>query len=304
MRIVVTGADGFVGSHVVDLAVRAGHEVHAIYRAMPATRRDDLGGEWAADLIQEWPIDETPDGVIHLASLAAVGRSFDAPQEYISANTAIMTNLGESLLRGGAGDTRVIVVSSGALYATAAEPCDERRDLAMTSPYAVSKAAVELQSSYYRARGLEMVVVRPFNHIGPGQARGFILPDLVEAVTGLGDAEALQVGNLDSRRDYTDVRDVARAYLDLLVAPAVQDIYNIASGVSVSGREILGEICHNLGREVPETIVDPARLRPNDPPEIIGDASRIRSDLGWTPVIPLQTSVRDFLTASTILPPE
>lgn len=296
----MTGADGFVGTHVVNLAVEEGHEVHAIYRSDPQFPRSDLAGQWAGDLTQEWPIEETPDGVIHLASLAAVGRSFETPQEYIAANTAIMTNLGEALLRRAAPRPRVIVISTGALYAASDGPCDEDRELAMTSPYAVSKAAVELQCQYYRSRGLEIIVARPFNHIGPGQARGFIVPDLVESLAALPEGEALTVGNLDSRRDYTDVRDVARAYVDLLSATQVQSLYNVASGTSISGREILEAICRRLGRDVPSLVLDQSRLRPNDPSEIVGDASRLRHDLGWIPRIPFETSVRDFVDAAGV----
>ncbi|WP_162564252.1 MULTISPECIES: GDP-mannose 4,6-dehydratase [Microbacterium] len=294
MNIVVTGADGFVGQHVVKQALQAGHEVRGIRRsASPA----DPASTLVADLTERWPVPEPPDGIIHLASLAAVGRSFDAPQEYISANTAMLTRIGEGLLAAGTPRTRVIVVSTGALYSPGRGPADESRPLAMSSPYAVSKGAVELQCAYYRSRGIDMVIVRPFNHIGPGQSKGFLVPDLVDAVDALSGDAPLRVGNLDTRRDYTDVRDVAAAYVGLLEAPQVSPVYNIASGRSLSGREILEAACRSLGREVPQTIVDASRIRPTDPQEIVGDASLIRRELGWAPKIGYEQSIADFVAS-------
>ncbi|GAB3144770.1 GDP-6-deoxy-D-mannose reductase [Microbacterium neimengense] len=294
MRVLVTGADGFVGRHVVESALSAGHEVTTLSRATRTPHRG-VRASWSADLTHEWPLDEVPDAVIHLASLAAVGRSFGDPQTYISANTAMLTTLAENLLAAGATNTRIVVASTGGLYAPGAGPCNEERELRMSSPYAVSKAAVELQAQYYRERGLGIVVARPFNHIGPGQAPGFLVPDLAGAVHDLGPREPLRVGNLQTRRDYTDVRDVARAYVELLSLSRPRPLYNIASGVSASGAEILSHICDALGVPAPETLVDESRLRPSDPHEIVGDASRIRDDLGWAPRIPIGQSIADFV---------
>lgn len=299
MRIVVTGADGFVGQHVVAHAIGAGHDVHAIHRSAQGALRAGPATVSTGDLTKEWPVAAAPDGIIHLASLAAVGPSFDAPQDYISANTSMLTRMAEALLAQGPTPTRIVVVSTGSLYASGIGPCDESRPLAMTSPYAVSKAAVELQCEYYRSRGLDIVIARPFNHIGPGQSRGFLVPDLVHSLASIGPSEPLVVGNLDTRRDYTDVRDVARAYVDLLEAPHVSPLYNIAAGRSVSGREILGSVCAALDRDVPETVIDPARLRPNDPQEIVGDASRLRRELEWAPRIGFDESISDFVAART-----
>lgn len=298
MRIVVTGADGFVGQHVVAHAIDAGHEVDAIHRSAHGAVRPG-STVTTGDLTKEWPVTAPPDGIIHLASLAAVGPSFDAPQDYISANTSMLTQMAEALLASGPTSTRIIVVSTGSLYASGIGPCDESRPLAMTSPYAVSKAAVELQCEYYRSRGLDIVIARPFNHIGPGQSRGFLVPDLVQSLASMEPSQPLVVGNLDTRRDYTDVRDVARAYVDLLEESHVSPLYNIAAGRSVSGREILRSVCAALGRQVPETVIDPARLRPNDPQEIVGDASRLRRELGWAPRIGFDESISDFVAART-----
>lgn len=299
MRIVVTGADGFVGQHVVAHAIDAGHHVHAIHRNARSASTAGRAAVSAGDLTKEWPVTAVPDGIIHLASLAAVGPSFDTPQDYISANTAMLTRMAEALLAAGAQSTRIIVVSTGSLYASGIGPCDESRPLTMTSPYAVSKAAVELQCEYYRSRGLDIVIARPFNHIGPGQSRGFLVPDLVDSLASIGPSQPLTVGNLDTRRDYTDVRDVSRAYVELLEADRVSPLYNIAAGRSVSGREILGSICAALGRDVPETVIDPARIRPNDPQEIVGDASRLQRELGWSPRIGFDQSISDFVAART-----
>lgn len=300
--LVVTGANGFVGAHVAEIAASRGVEVWGIAREREANPRlaPHVTRYFAADLQHEWPVDAAPSAVVHLAGLAAVGPSFTAPQRYLNVNSAIMTTMSEALLARG-GDTRVVVVSSGTVYATPVDttPIAETAPTIPTSPYAVAKILVETQAAYYARRGLDTVVARPFNHIGPGQGTGFLIPDLATALRTLAPGAPLTVGNLDAARDYTDVRDVANAYLTLAFA-ADHDhrVYNVASGSSHTGRDVLETIAEALGRDVPDTVVDAARLRPNDPPHIAGDASRLRDEFAWAPRIGWRESVADFLTAT------
>jgi GDP-4-dehydro-6-deoxy-D-mannose reductase len=234
---------------------------------------------------------------VHLAGLAAVGPSYTRSQEYIEVNSRIMTRMSEALLLDGE-RPRIVVVSSGAVYM--APPghvsLSEAHAVQPTSPYAVAKLLVEHQASYYAARGLDTVIARPFNHIGPGQSSGFLLPDLATELLALAPGKALATGNIDTARDYTDVRDVARAYLTLAAAPThAHHIYNVASGTPRSGREMLNALAESLQRDVPQTVTDPARLRPNDAPRIAGDSTRIREEFGWRPNIPWQQSVHDYV---------
>lgn len=297
-RLVVTGVDGFVGRHLARVAVDAGLDVIGIARSssISADLEELLTDYHVADLRSEWPRAVPADApVVHLAGLAAVGASFDRPQDYISGNTAMVTTMCEALLQGG-GSGRVVGVSTGAVYGHQAGdgPRREGDPLAFSSPYVVSKVTTEHQFEYYRRRGLDTVIVRPFNHIGPGQTAGFLVPDLIARLRSLEPGSPLRVGNLDSRRDYTDVRDVARAYLQLATAPSVgHDLYNVASGTATSGREILDHICLALGRDVPATEADPSRLRATDPESIVGDSRRLRGETGWEPKVPVPQSIAD-----------
>lgn len=297
--LVITGANGFVGAHVAALASADGVRVIGVGREPEPS--DALSPHAAvylrADLETTWPVLEHADAVVHLAGLAAVGPSFGQPQRYLTVNSGIMTTMCEALLHAGQG-ARVVVVSSGAVYTPPEDghPITEADPCSANSPYAVAKLLVETQSEYYSRRGLDTVVARPFNHIGPGQGPGFIVPDFALAMRDLRDGEELTVGNLDSKRDFTDVRDVARAYLTLAFAPThAHRLYNVASGESHSGREVLAAVAAASGRPVPPVIVDSARLRPGDPPNIVGSAARLRDEFGWKPTIGWRQSIDDFV---------
>ena len=302
--LVITGANGFVGTHLAATARADGHAVWAIGREREpsAGLAPHVDEYFAADLYDTWPVPAVgADAIVHLAGLAAVGASFAAPQRYLDVNSSIMTTMCESLLSSGE-RPRVVVVSSGAVYAPPADPgtpIDETAPLAPTSPYAVSKILVEAQADYYSRRGLDTVVARPFNHIGPGQGPGFIVPDLTAALRSLPDGQPLAVGNLRAARDYTDVRDVARAYLALAFAPGHrQQVYNVATGTSHTGHEVLEAIAEALGRRVPELQTDAARLRPNDPPRISGDPRGLRDEFGWEPQVSWRDSVREYVSTA------
>lgn len=299
--LVVTGANGFVGSHVVALAAQQGLSVWAVGREEEPSRtvRDHTDRYFSADLAEEWPIRESADAVVHLAGLAAVGPSFAHPQRYIEINSRIMTHLGESVLSREA-STRLIVVSSGAVYAPPSSgTVDETSPTFASSPYVVAKLLVEQQCHYYNGRGLDIVLARPFNHIGPGQSRGFIVPDLTAAVRATTEDEPVRVGNLAARRDYTDVRDVASAYLTLATAPThAHDLYNISTGASQSGEDLLHLISETLNQPDVRVEIDPARIRPNDPPRIAGDSTRLQEEFGWTPTIPWEDSIREYIATA------
>jgi len=208
-----------------------------------------------------------------------------------------MSVLGERLLRDGSA-VRTVVVSSGAVYgASSGRPVTESTPLRASSPYAVSKIVVEIQAQYYRDRGLDVVVARPFNHIGPGQRPGFLVPDLLDALSA-SSTDELAVGDLATRRDYTDVRDIARAYLDLLQAETLaHDTYNVASGRSRSGEEVLARICAELGRPVPRREAKRALSRPADAADVVGSHDRITDELGWRPTTPFEQTIAEVVKA-------
>lgn len=157
---------------------------------------------------------------------------------------------------------------------------------------------MEELSLKYRADGLDCIVARPFNHIGPGQLEGFILPDLYKKLTELEEGQPLLVGNLMTRRDYTDVRDVVKAYVSLINATELNHgIYNVCTGRSLSGEEILATLLKTLKRDTVEVKVDEGLFRPSDAPELFGDSSRLSADTGWSPQISVEQTIQDFVTS-------
>lgn len=299
--LIVTGIDGFVGRHVARLADASGYRVIGIGRAPSVDSEvdDSLADYVQADLTKAWPATLPTDAsVIHLAGLAAVGASFASPQRYISDNSAMVTNMCEALVAAGS-RSRILGVSTGAVYRNVDDSArSEDGPVDVTSPYVVSKLLVESQLAYYQRRGLDTVIARPFNHFGPGQGSGFLVPDLIDQLIGMDAGARLRVGDLGTSRDYTDVRDVANAYLSLIGADRLAHrIYNIASGVPRSGRDVLEALCSELAMRRPELEIDTSRMRANDPRLIVGDATRLRSDTDWRPRIPFEETIRDAVDA-------
>jgi GDP-4-dehydro-6-deoxy-D-mannose reductase len=298
--IAVTGANGFVGRHLVRELVGAGHTVIGVGRDEVALDPGLLTEYVSADLTEGWPVLPAVDAVAHLAGLAAVGPSFDDPGLYVNENSAMAIHLFEAL-RDSAQSPRVLIVSSGAVYDSETEhPLTEESPLGYTSPYVVSKVLVENLGSYYQRLGADVVIARPFNHIGPGQGPGFLVPDLVETVRQAREkGQAPIFGNLSTRRDYTDVRDVVRAYRQMIEAPALDHlIYNVCSGVSIAGSQILSWIQASLGEGATADQDDSRSVRLQDPSSITGSHDRLTRTSGWEPAIDPRTSVRDFIDCS------
>lgn len=296
-RVVISGVNGFVGHHLARELVSRGVSVIGIGSDPEvASEINDLVDEYySQDLIQAWPDTGEVSAVIHLAGLAAVGPSFDSPQLYINANSAMVTNLCEYYI-GHESKPRIILVSSGAIYSPDQPmPITENSAIGLSSPYAISKVLNENQAAYYKGRGLDCITVRPFNHIGPGQAPGFILPDFYKRISETNE-NTIRVGNVTTKRDYTDVRDIVKAYSTLALAPMLQyETYNICSGQSLAGSEILDKLKNAMNRPDITFEIDPALVRPTDIQEIVGDSSRLQSELGWTPEIAIDQTVQDFV---------
>ena len=158
---------------------------------------------------------------------------------------------------------------------------------------------MEELSLKYREEGLDCVVARPFNHIGPGQLPGFILPDLYQKASEAkaNNSSSINVGNLTTRRDYTDVRDVAKAYVRLATAETLNHgIYNVCSGRSVSGEEILTMLLEEMNAKDISPQVDDSLFRPSDAQELFGDSSRLMQDTGWSPSINISRTIADFVS--------
>ena len=303
-KIVITGINGFVGKHLARELVNSGHQVVGIGMDESVNSEiSDIVTEYKrADLGEAWPELLGVDSIIHLAGLAAVGPSFDKPQDYITINSSIVTNMCEYYLKQDK-KPRVVMISSGAIYdPNQPMPISETSPLVFSSPYSVSKVLLENQAAYYLSRGLECVVMRPFNHIGPGQAPGFLVPDLAEKILNReSPTDPIKVGNLATKRDYTDVRDVATAYRLVATSEAKPQhlVYNVCSGVSHSGEEVLNVMSKAMGINKPEISVDPAFIRPNDIMDIRGDNSRLNEEFGWSTSYEFDRTIADFVEAKT-----
>ena len=283
----VTGGAGFVGRHLVaslDGPVLAPPKSELDLRDAEAVRRALAAAR--------------PGRVFHLAARASVGRSWEDPRSAILDNLETTFNLLEAV-RTEAPAAAVVVACSGEEYGRPARlPLDERAPLAPQSPYAVSKAACDLLAGQYAAsHRLRVVRTRAFNHAGPGQSDDYVVGTLTRQVAqaeAAGAVEAeVRTGNPDSSRDFTDVRDVVRAYV--LAADALEPgAYNVCSGRAVSVRELV-ELVRSAGRIPVRHELDPARLRAGDVPEVRGSAERLRAAAGWTPAIPIATTVADAL---------
>lgn len=302
-RVLVTGAAGFVGRHLVRELESAGHAV-ATTDAVPADAPAAAGlpDYAAADLRDAEAMGALvrgvrPDAVVHLAGVSFVPGAARDPSLALSVNVGGTWTLAEAL-RAEAPRARLLFVSTAQVYGTlpSASPLREDSPLRPLSLYAVTKVAGEsLLLARHAAEGFDAVVARPGNHTGPGQSPKFVAPAFARQVLAAkrGEVSALRVGNLDSVRSFADVRDVVRAYRLLLERGASGGVYNVASPANVRIGDLLGRLRALAGCDAPvET--DPALWRPTDAcPDL--DVSRLRADTGWAPAFSLDDTLRDLL---------
>ncbi len=305
MRVLITGATGFAGRHLSSFCRLRGHEVHAVVRpgredagaagvTPHAARRGDAGA--LAGLLTA----VAPDAVAHLAGASSVGASFAEPAATWEVNLGGTLALLEAVRATGT-SARVLVVTSGEIYGRVPVeelPVTERTPLRPVSPYGASKAAADLAAGQYRAAyGVAAVRLRAFNHVGPGQDPRFVLPNVARQIARAErDGTAVEVtgGNVDTRRDFMDVRDMVRAQLLLLERGDPDAVYQACTGRSMAVRELIEGLA-GLAR-VPVTFRSDAGLRrEGEQPDLYGSPERLRADTGCIPEIPIQTTLADTL---------
>lgn len=288
-RALVTGYNGFVGSHLA-----------AATDIIPFEDANGLVELLDASRVTKAVAALKPDFVYHLAGQAYVGDSFANPRPTYEVNFFGTLNLIEALKACGFRG-RMLFAGSGDVYGQVLEselPLREDRPLRPLNPYAVSKIAAEALCYQESRNGFEIVLARPFNHIGAGQSPKFVASDIARriAMIAAGKAEpVLHVGDVDITRDFTDVRDVVRAYQLLLAKGRASEPYNICSGVERSIRSII-EILSDIAGITPELRLDPARLRPGEQRRVRGDNSKLVRDTGWHPQIDFHQSLTDIFT--------
>jgi GDP-4-dehydro-6-deoxy-D-mannose reductase len=292
MRALITGGKGFVGHWLAAHLKDSGDEVVVI----------DVETDVAdAAAVRRVMADVQPDAVYHLAAMTHVGESWEHPSEVLRVNvlgTAELLAAARTL----SGAPTVLVVSSAEVYGVVTPdqlPLGEETPTAPATPYAASKLAAEAVAlQAWRGYGQPVIVVRPFNHIGPGQSPNFAVPALAKRIVEArrSGAGTLSVGTLTTRRDFTDVRDVVVAYRLLIERGEPGTVYNVASGRDVAISEVAAQLLA-LAKTDLQLVTDPALVRPVDVPVLRGSADRLAAATGWVPGIPLATTLADVLTS-------
>lgn len=295
MKVLVTGCNGFAGRHAIGALRQAGHQVIGGDVACPS------GGPVPClpldvrnlDSITRVLAETRPDAILHLGGIAFVPLGWTEPQLVFSVNTIGTLNLLDAV-RCQVPAARVLIVTSAEVYGShpAPAPLTEDAPYRPDNIYGVAKAAADHSTLLYAAHHhLDVQVARPSNHIGAGQSKNFVSASFAAQLAAIaaGAAPLLRVGNLDQLRDFTDVRDVVRAYALLLEKGRPRQAYNIASGRMIPIRKILDTLCA-IARVQPQIEVDPVLFRPTDDRPSY-DTSRIRAQVGWQPEIPLRQTL-------------
>lgn len=309
MRVIITGAAGFAAAHLIRAIEKNGRdEIFAWVKNQEEAARVHLDQEhiFVTDITDEQLVQQRieqirPDRVYHLAAQASVGLSWDMPALTMSVNTIGTIYLMEAL-RKYAPEARLLLIGSAEQYGKVTPeelPIKETRQSEGVNPYSVSKMTQELMAQMYASRyGMHIVMVRAFNHIGPGQATNFVIPDWCSQVAAIekGDREpVIRVGNIRVKRDFTDVRDIVNAYIKLMEHGQSGQIYNVGSGVSYSLEEILQKIIQAGTMDHVRYEVDATKLRPADIEELRADITKLQQTIDWKPEYSLEQSIDDIL---------
>ncbi len=303
MKAFVTGATGFAGQYLVKYLLGKGYIVTGTFFSNKANDRMvngcnyiyfDLNGdnENLSSILQK----ESPDEIYHLAAVAATNES--EYQKYYRVNFNGTLNFYEAIRKSGI-DAKILYVGSANVYGNVPEnrqPVKESEEMRPLNHYAVSKASADLLSYRYYCEGLNIVRVRPFNHTGFGQNENFVCPKIANQLVSIknGNADYLQVGNLGTKRDFTDVRDVVRAYWTLLQEGQSGDVYNVCSGQAYSIKEIVDMFSKIIGVEV-DIRQRKSLVRKVDIPVLVGDYGKINREVGWEPLFPIEETLKSLL---------
>jgi GDP-4-dehydro-6-deoxy-D-mannose reductase len=302
-KYLITGVSGFVARHFIDLLEKVEDDADVLGIDIAAPRYAYGHAFSAVDMLDYGSLERaivgySPDFVLHLASFSSVARSWERPAECFSNNTNIFLNLAEAVRKRGS-KPRILSIGSSEEYGIVDArdiPLREDNRLNPISPYAIARYAQEqLSLIYARSYGMEIIITRSFNHLGPGQEPIFAIPSIAKqfAEAPSGGIVELRVGDISVVRDFLDVRDVVKAYYTLLHDGERGEIYNVCGGKGHSISDII-EMLGRISGKAYRTVVDPSRVRPNDNMVIVGDNAKIRGRFGWAPERDLKQSLLDI----------
>lgn len=306
MSTMVIGAAGFVGPYLVD-SIRAELDNEIIVTKL-CNEQTDISGAVIEnlDVLDRKQIFDVigkykPQYIFYLAALSSVAASWKNPSLTVDINIKGALNLLDTIREINNYNPRILIVGSGEEYGHIQEneiPIRETNSLHPGNVYAVTKACQNMMATLYsEAYGMDIVLTRSFNHIGPGQKPIFVIADFCSQVAKIekGQQEAvIKVGNLSAKRDFTDVRDVTKAYIALMKKGRKGETYNVGSGHAISVQDALDMIISKTWKSV-KVEIDETKFRPVDVPIIEADITKITKDTGWKPIIPIERSIEEIL---------
>lgn len=309
-RVLITGASGFVGGYLAEHLLALGdYDIYGTYLTEKSKEESPVNNKihfiqtdlQNQDQTERLIMEVQPEYVYHLAAMASVWTSFQDPIGTFHANIDAQLMLFESLRKAQLLTSRVLVVGSAEEYGYITPedlPVDEETPLRPANPYSVSKISQDfLGLQYTISYKMPIIRIRPFNHVGPRQAPGFVLSDFARQVAEIEKGEMepiIRVGNMEARRDFTDVRDMVKVYPLVLEKGIPGEVYNAGSGKSHKIQEVM-DLLISFSHQTIKVESDPTKFRPADVSEIIADTTKITTLTGWKPEIPFETTVKDTL---------
>jgi len=310
-KVLITGITGFAGTYLAQHLLSSGkYDISGTYLVDESLRNigaiKDKLNLIKADLSEEKSIfkiikDTAPEVIFHLAALTSPFDSFSNPTRTLTNNISLQVNLLEGVRKYNLINTKILITSSADIYGLVRKedlPIDENTPLMPTSPYSVSKIAQDfLGLTYFLSYNLKIIRVRPFNHIGPRQSPSFVVSSFAKQIAEIEKGKRtpiLRVGNLEAKRDFTNVRDMVRAYALAIEKGKCGEVYNIGSGTSYRIFDILNKLVSMSSSKI-KIEKDKALFRPNDNPDLLCDASKFIKLTGWKPQISIEKTLQDTL---------
>ena len=303
-KVLIIGVNGFVGAHLCHELIKNGYECYGAdlndknfnIKEVIFLQVDILKYDMVSELIKK----VEPDYIINLAAISSVKLSWEIPQKTFDINVNGTLNILEAIRKNNLIKTRMLLIGSSEQYGDIdySKPVSEKYELNALNPYGISKATQEkIAKLYVKAYDMEIIMVRAFNHIGPGQGKGFVVPDFCSQIVEIEKEKRepiIKVGNLKAKRDFTDVRDIVKAYRLLLEKGKSGEIYNVGCGETISIQEILNILISYSKKNI-KIEIDSNKFRAIETPKIQCNNSKLVNETKWTPIISIEESLEDVM---------